>query len=107
MGTAVFTDAEELKKEVRIDVTPFLNFTTGEGKRFAGTLFVECRYDVGLEDRCGGRCSPEAASTSGAQDLLGLGAANAAPLLFSKDGDPTPADDAPMAEWDPAPTTSS
>ena len=51
--------------------------------------------------------SLEAASTSGAQDLLGLAAANAAPILYKKDSDPIPADDTPMEEWDPAPTISS
>ncbi len=43
MGAAFFTNAEELKKHTGIDVTRYLNFVTGEGRRFAGTLSVECR----------------------------------------------------------------
>ncbi len=69
-------------------------------------LSVVCRYDVELDDRCGAGGSPEAASTTGAQHLLVLAATNAAPLLCNA-GKSATADDAPMAEWDPNPATSS
>ncbi len=66
---------------------------------------VESRYDVGLESRCDGTVSPEVASTTGVQGLLDLAASSAAPQLFNDGGDPATADDAPMADWDPTPTT--
>ncbi len=97
LGTAVFANAGELLEDAGIDVTCYLDFVTGEGRRFAGTLTVKCRYVVGLDDRCGGSDSPEAASTTGVQDLLDLAASDAAPLVFNA-GELATADDASMAE---------
>ncbi len=72
MGTIGFPILNELFKEVGIDVARLKSFTTGGGKRFAGTLSEECRYDIGLEDRCGGRILLKPASSPRTQDLLGL-----------------------------------
>jgi hypothetical protein len=57
-----------------MDLTAYLDFN--EGKRYAGTLSVECRYNHGMEVRCDGRGSPEV-TTSGTDDLLSLAASNA------------------------------
>ncbi len=70
--------------------------------QLAGAVSAECRYDIGLEERCARRGSPEAASTIEVQDLLGLVASSIAPLLFTGGGGTITADVAPMVEWETA-----
>ncbi len=41
IGTAVFTDPEELKRTTGINVSRYMNFECGGCVRFAGTLSVE------------------------------------------------------------------
>ncbi len=79
IGTIVFADVNLLLKEIGIDLIAYLIFD--EGKNYAGTLPVECRYNHEMEARCDGR-GPLEVATSGTDDVLGLASGNASPALF-------------------------
>ena len=61
LGTLVIPDFDELDHYTGIRLDHLADFEVGKGRKYAGTICVECHFQHALQERCGEGDNPEAA----------------------------------------------